>query len=81
MSTDVFHVCIIREEYSLADRRAGRAYPNFEMVSQYVMGNSIDELLPVTLCSGTGHNVVIPRGQPDAATASAAIRDKLIAMG
>ncbi|KAI7928942.1 hydantoinase [Pyricularia oryzae] len=59
----------------------GRAYPNFEMVSQYVMGNSIDELLPVTLCSGTGHNVVIPRGQPDAATASAAIRDKLIAMG
>ncbi|TLS24345.1 hypothetical protein PpBr36_08422 [Pyricularia pennisetigena] len=59
----------------------GRAYPNFEMVSQYVMGNSVDELLPVTLCSGTGHNVVIPRGQPDAATASAAIRDKLIAMG
>ncbi|TLD06539.1 uncharacterized protein PgNI_08578 [Pyricularia grisea] len=59
----------------------GRAYPNFEMVSQYVMGNSIDELLPVTLCSGTGHNVVIPRGQPDVATASAAIRDKLIAMG
>ncbi|TLD29327.1 hypothetical protein PspLS_03572 [Pyricularia sp. CBS 133598] len=59
----------------------GRAYPNFEMVSQYVMGNSIDELLPVTLCSGTGHNVVIPRGQPDAATASTAIRNKLIAMG
>lgn len=59
----------------------GRAYPNFEMVSQYVMGSSIDELLPVTLCSGTGYNVVIPRGQPDAVTASAAIRDKLIAMG
>ncbi|KAL8327684.1 hypothetical protein RB597_003822 [Gaeumannomyces tritici] len=59
----------------------GRAYPNFEMVSRYVMGDSVNDLFPVTLCSGTGDNVVIPKGQDDAVAAGAAMRDNLVSMG
>ncbi|KAK1990631.1 hydantoinase/oxoprolinase [Colletotrichum falcatum] len=59
----------------------GRAYPQFEMVSQYIHAESINELLPVTLCSGTGHTVVIPATQTDEASAGVAIRDACVAMG
>ncbi|KAI0178720.1 hydantoinase [Hypoxylon sp. FL1284] len=59
----------------------GRAYPNFEMVSQYVHGSSINELLPVILCSGSGEKVTIPAPQPDVATASLQIRDACVGMG
>ncbi|TQN63946.1 putative D-/L-hydantoinase subunit A, partial [Colletotrichum shisoi] len=59
----------------------GRAYPQFEMVSQYIHAKSINELLPVTLCSGTGHNVVIPATQTDETSAGIAIRDACVAMG
>ncbi|KAF6818768.1 hydantoinase [Colletotrichum sojae] len=59
----------------------GRAYPQFEMVSQYIHAKSVNELLPVTLCSGTGHNVVIPATQTDETSAGIAIRDACVAMG
>lgn len=51
------------------------------MVSQYIHAKSINELLPVTLCSGTGHNVVIPATQTDETSAGIAIRDACVAMG
>ncbi|TDZ20560.1 putative D-/L-hydantoinase subunit A [Colletotrichum orbiculare MAFF 240422] len=59
----------------------GRAYPQFEMVSQYIHAKSINELLPVTLCSGTGRTVVVPATQTDETSAGIAIRDACVAMG
>ncbi|TDZ41423.1 putative D-/L-hydantoinase subunit A [Colletotrichum trifolii] len=59
----------------------GRAYPQFEMVSQYIHAESINELLPVTLCSGTGRTVVVPATQTDETSAGIAIRDACVAMG
>ncbi|KIX05403.1 uncharacterized protein Z518_06275 [Rhinocladiella mackenziei CBS 650.93] len=59
----------------------GRAYPAFEMVSQHVMADSVNALLPVTLCSGTGHNVLIPAGQTDETSPGKEIREVCVAMG
>lgn len=59
----------------------GRAYPNFEMVSQYISAKSINELLPVTISSGTGQNIVIPANQVDETSAGIEIRDACFAMG
>ncbi|EHY53387.1 hypothetical protein HRR83_003594 [Exophiala dermatitidis] len=59
----------------------GRAYPGFENCSTYVMSESINALLPVTLCSGTGHNVLIPAGQTDEKAPGIMIRDACFAMG
>ncbi len=51
------------------------------MVSQHVKGNSINELLPVVMCSGAGDTAIIPANQPDEPTASRAIRDACVGMG
>ncbi|KAI1380512.1 hydantoinase [Hypoxylon crocopeplum] len=59
----------------------GRAYPNFEMVSQYIHASSVNEMLPVILCSGSGERVTIPAPQPDVATASLEIRNACVGMG
>ncbi|KAI1387601.1 hydantoinase [Hypoxylon trugodes] len=59
----------------------GRAYPNFEMKSQYLHVSSVDELLPVILCSGSGETAIIPAPQPDVATASLKIRTACVGMG
>ncbi|XXG95527.1 hypothetical protein Hte_001791 [Hypoxylon texense] len=59
----------------------GRAYPNFEMVSQYIHASSVNDMLPVILCSGSGEQVTIPAPQPDAAAASLRIRDACVGMG
>lgn len=66
---------------SATDWRLGRAYPAFEMVSQYVMSDSINALLPVTLCSGTGHNVLVPANQMDESAPGKQIRDVCVSMG
>ncbi|PKS06076.1 hypothetical protein jhhlp_007910 [Lomentospora prolificans] len=52
----------------------GRAYPNFEMVSQYVSAETINELLPVAICSGDGRDGIIPAGQTDEISAGKEIR-------
>ncbi|KAL2752935.1 hypothetical protein ACRALDRAFT_2055338 [Sodiomyces alcalophilus JCM 7366] len=52
----------------------GRAFPNFEMVSQYVSAESVNELLPVAICSGDGRDAIVPAGQVDEAAASKEIR-------
>ncbi|KAH8586429.1 hydantoinase/oxoprolinase [Bisporella sp. PMI_857] len=59
----------------------GRAYPSYEMCSAYVTATSINDLLPVTLCSGTGNNVVIPANQTSQEEASLAIRTAVFSMG
>jgi DUF917 family protein len=59
----------------------GRAYPAFEMVSPYVVAKSINELLPVVLCSGTGQSVFIPANQTDETSAGIKIRDACVSMG
>ncbi|KAI2627014.1 hydantoinase [Hypomontagnella submonticulosa] len=59
----------------------GRAYPNFEMVSQYIHASSVNEMLPVVLASGSGERVTIPAPQPDVATASSLIRTACVDMG
>ncbi|TPX12481.1 uncharacterized protein E0L32_006893 [Thyridium curvatum] len=59
----------------------GRAYPNFEMVSTYVKAKTINELLPVTLCSGTGDTVIVPANQTDEVSAGRSIRDACASMG
>jgi N-methylhydantoinase A/oxoprolinase/acetone carboxylase beta subunit len=53
---------------------SGRAYPNFEMVSQYVHADNIDALLPVAICSGDGRESIIPKGQKDETSAGMEIR-------
>ncbi|KAH7374404.1 hydantoinase [Plectosphaerella cucumerina] len=52
----------------------GRAYPNFEMVSQYVSAETINELLPVAICSGDGRDGIVPAGQDDETAAGIEIR-------
>ncbi|PNH46479.1 hypothetical protein VD0004_g1697 [Verticillium dahliae] len=52
----------------------GRAYPNFEMVSQYVNSESVNELLPVAICSGDGQDAIVPAGQADETAAGKEIR-------
>ncbi|KAI5284342.1 hypothetical protein KEM54_001413 [Ascosphaera aggregata] len=59
----------------------GRAYPNFEKVTPYVHSNDINKLLPVTLSSGTGENVVVPAGVSGVKEAEATIRDVVVTMG
>ncbi|CAG8951986.1 hypothetical protein HYFRA_00000721 [Hymenoscyphus fraxineus] len=59
----------------------GRAWPSFEMCSPYVTAESINDLLPVTLSSGTGVNHVIPANQADQASASMAISTAVFSMG
>ncbi|EXJ83122.1 hypothetical protein A1O1_06741 [Capronia coronata CBS 617.96] len=59
----------------------GRAYPGFENVSTYVMSDSINALLPVTLCSGTGQRVLVPANQADETAPGRMIRDACVAMG
>lgn len=73
------HMCLF--EFAEANGSQGRAYPAFEMVSRYVHAKSINELLPVTLCSGTGHDVLIPANQTDNTSAGIAIRDICVSMG
>jgi hypothetical protein len=55
---------------------SGRAFPNFEMVSAYASdeARTINELLPVTICSGDGRASVIPDSQEDEAAAGKEIR-------
>ncbi|ROT38213.1 hydantoinase [Sodiomyces alkalinus F11] len=52
----------------------GRAFPNFEMVSQYVSAESINELLPVAICSGDGRDAIVLAGQEDETAAGKEIR-------
>ncbi|KAM0334518.1 hypothetical protein ACHAQA_001547 [Verticillium albo-atrum] len=52
----------------------GRAFPNFEMVSQYVNSESVNELLPVAICSGDGKDAIVPAGQADETAAGKEIR-------
>ncbi|KAL9942027.1 hypothetical protein ACHAPW_004386 [Verticillium nonalfalfae] len=52
----------------------GRANPNFEMVSQYVNSESVNELLPVAICSGDGQDAIVPAGQADETAAGKEIR-------
>ncbi|KIV97478.1 hypothetical protein PV10_01229 [Exophiala mesophila] len=59
----------------------GRAYPAFEMVSTYVHADNINTLLPVTLCSGTGHDVFIPADATDESAPGIEIRNVCVAMG
>ncbi|OTA90438.1 hypothetical protein M434DRAFT_368801 [Hypoxylon sp. CO27-5] len=59
----------------------GRAYPNFEMKSQYIHNPSVNELLPVILCSGSGESITIPPPQPDVSAASLKIRQACVKMG
>lgn len=56
--------------------RIGRAFPNFEMVSPYASdeARTINELLPVTICSGDGRSSVIPDNQEDETAAGKEIR-------
>ncbi|EEY16592.1 hydantoinase [Verticillium alfalfae VaMs.102] len=58
----------------LATEIGGRAYPNFEMVSQYVNSESVNELLPVVICSGDGQDAIVPAGQADETAAGKEIR-------
>ncbi|KAG7103563.1 hypothetical protein HYQ44_017651 [Verticillium longisporum] len=58
----------------LATEIGGRAYPNFEMVSQYVNSESVNELLPVAICSGDGQDAIVPAGQADETAAGKEIR-------
>jgi hypothetical protein len=51
------------------------------MVSQYITAKSINDLLPVTISSGTGQNIVIPAGQEDEAAAGQEIRAACFSMG
>lgn len=51
------------------------------MVSQYVHAKSINELLPVTICSGTGTEFLIPDNQADETSAGIEIRNACVAMG
>lgn len=44
------------------------------MVSQYVHAETINELLPVAICSGDGRDGIIPAGQKDETTAGRDIR-------
>lgn len=54
----------------------GRAFPQFEMVSQYASdeAESINELLPVAICSGDGRGDIVPAGQKDETSAGLEIR-------
>ncbi|KAI9155704.1 putative extracellular serine carboxypeptidase [Paramyrothecium foliicola] len=52
----------------------GRAYPNFEMISQYVFADNINDLLPVAICSGDGRESIVPAGQKDETSAGLEIR-------
>jgi len=72
------HRCFILFE---AYGSAGRAYPAFEMTSRNVHADSINEILPVSLCSGTGDNVLIPANQTDNVSAGIQIRDVCVSMG
>lgn len=51
------------------------------MVSQYINAKSVNELLPVFLCSGTGQSVKIPDNQTDETTAGREIRIACVGMG
>lgn len=51
------------------------------MVSTYVKAQTINELLPVTLCSGTGDTVIVPANQTDEVSAGRSIRDACSSMG
>jgi len=37
----------------------GRAFPTFEMVTPYVFNEDINRLLPASLASGTGTNMIL----------------------
>lgn len=45
------------------------------MVSRYVYAESINELLPVAICSGDGRDGIIPAGQEDETSAGKEIRN------
>ena len=51
------------------------------MVSTYVHADNINTLLPVTLCSGTGHDVFIPADATDESAPGIEIRNVCVAMG
>jgi hypothetical protein len=55
----------------------GRAFPQFEMVSQYAHeeAESINDLLPVAICSGDGRSGIVPAGQEDETSAGKEIRN------
>ena len=48
----------------------GRAYPTFEMITPYLYQESINDLLPVSLASGTGTDLVLHRAQSTSAVDS-----------
>ena len=41
----------------------GRAFPTYEMITPYVYNEDINRLLPVSLASGTGTNMIMQRAQ------------------
>lgn len=51
------------------------------MTSTYVFADNINGVLPVTLCSGTGHDVFIPADATDEKAPGIQIRDVCVAMG
>jgi hypothetical protein len=53
------------------------------MVSNFAASPSrdVNQLLPVTLCSGTGEDVIVPATQPDVQTAVGKIQSTCAAMG
>lgn len=60
---------------------SGRAYPQFEQMTNYIKSSDVNDLLPVSLSSGTGRDVIIPANQPDLPTVTTKIRDICVEMG
>lgn len=48
----------------------GRAFPTFEMITPYIHDEDINHLLPVSLASGTGTNVILTSAQSTASVDS-----------
>ena len=48
----------------------GRAFPTFEMISPYLFNEDINHLLPVSVASGTGTNMILKSAQSTAAVDS-----------
>ena len=50
-------------------------------MTSFIKTTNVNDLLPVTLSSGTGTDVVIPGNQPDLKTVETRIRDICVEMG
>lgn len=50
-------------------------------MTSFIKTTDVNDLLPVTLCSGTGTNIIIPATQPDLKTVETQIRDACVQMG